>query len=209
VAGGGAATAVAVTLAVMGPGEQSAFAGWSASPTPPGSGQVQTAASVCQARLNQALVDKQGFGSPAVPVLTDTRGPYTVIVFGNGGKTIAFCLAAPGGTSIRLTVGEATLPGSALAPDGVAVDRLSFAVRDGQAYTLAGGRVDSDVTAVTVVLDDGSQVVTTTGGGLFVAWWPGQQGIRSTLATTTAGTQSEPLNLPGPQLRPPPSAKGS
>jgi hypothetical protein len=45
--------------------------------------------------------------------------------------------------------------------------------RDGQAYSFADGRTGSGVSAVTLILDDGTRVTATVQNGWFVAWWPG------------------------------------
>ena len=52
------------TLVLVGGGEQYAFAGWSASPTPPTSGQVSRADTVCQARLAQRRPSAHQQGHP-------------------------------------------------------------------------------------------------------------------------------------------------
>jgi hypothetical protein len=79
----------------------------------------------------------------------------------------------------------------------IAVDRLQAeSADDGQAYTIAEGSVGSGVTAATLVLSDGSDVVTTTGNGLFLAWWPGSAVVTSATLTTAAGMTTQPISLP-------------
>jgi hypothetical protein len=76
----------------------------------------------------------------------------------------------------------------------IAVDRLqSESANDGQGYTIAEGSVGSGVTAATLVLSDGSDVVTTTGNGLFLAWWPGSAVITSATVTSATGTTTQPI----------------
>ena len=65
------------------------------------------------------------------------------------------------------------------------------------AYTLIDGRTEPGVTAVTLVLDNGQDVVATVADGWFVAWWPGSGNVTSAQVTTTAGTTTQPL-LPAP-----------
>jgi hypothetical protein len=65
------------------------------------------------------------------------------------------------------------------------------------AYTLIDGRTEPGVTAVTLVLDNGQDVVATVADGWFVAWWPGSGNVTSAQVTTAAGTATQPL-LPAP-----------
>jgi hypothetical protein len=78
----------------------------------------------------------------------------------------------------------------------IAVDRLRAESANGQAYTIAEGSVGSGVTAATLVLSDGSDVVTTTGNGLFLAWWPGSAVVTSATVTTVTGTTTQPISSP-------------
>ena len=55
------------------------------------------------------------------------------------------------------------------------------------------GEVSSDVSGVTVVLQDGTDVGTTIGGGWFVAWWPNEEAAVSAEVTTPSGTINQPL----------------
>ncbi len=82
----------------------------------------------------------------------------------------------------------------------IAVDRLQADSADGQAYTIAEGSVGSGVTAATLVLSDGSDVVTTTGNGLFLAWWPGSAVVTSATLTTAAGITTQPISVPTPGI---------
>ena len=76
----------------------------------------------------------------------------------------------------------------------IAVDRLQAeSANDGQAYTIAEGSVGTGVTAATLVLSDGSDVVTTTGNGLFLAWWPGSAVVTSATVTTATGTTTQQI----------------
>jgi hypothetical protein len=79
----------------------------------------------------------------------------------------------------------------------IAVNRLQAeSANDGQTYTIAEGSVGSGVTAATLVLSDGSDVVTTTGNGLFLAWWPGSAVVTSATSTTATGTTTQPISSP-------------
>jgi hypothetical protein len=120
-------TGVAATVSalfVVGGGDQYAFAGWSASPTTPGNGQLSTAVAVCRARLAQAEQlapsNKTTDAGSLVPQLSDVRGPYTVTVFGNGARS-ALCISAPGATGLRWI----NASGTPVSADAIAVDQVS------------------------------------------------------------------------------------
>jgi hypothetical protein len=57
------------------------------------------------------------------------------------------------------------------------------------------GRVASGVTGVTLVRDDGQDVVATVADGWLLAWWPGDASAISSQVTTASGTSTEPLQL--------------
>ncbi len=61
-------------------------------------------------------------------------------------------------------------------------------------YTLIDGRVANGVTGVTLVRDDGQDVVATVADGWFVAWWPGAASPATSAQVTKAtGTTTEPF----------------
>ena len=210
------ATGVAATvssLVLIGGGEQSAFAGWSAAPTPPASGQLTAADTVCQAHLAQLPTssNKGADAASLVPELSDVRGPYTVIVFGNGVESGALCIStADGNTALRWLLRSGTPVGTG----AIAVDQVSILARDGQPYTLVEGRSGDGVTGVTLNLGNGSAVTATSGNGVFVAWWPGSQHITSANVSTATGASTQTLDLPGPGIpaspkSAPPAAPGT
>ena len=202
----GAAAVAATLVAVFGGSEPYAFAGWTAAPTAPVAGQLHDAQAVCQARLDQLGSTPKGTPVPPLtPTLADVRGPYTVTVFGDQSNDLALCISAPGAESLRWVIS----PTPAQTPVGIAVDQVSFMVRDGQPYTLVVGRVGPSVTGVTLRLDDAENIKATTGNGLFVAWWPGSQGIQSATVTSVTGSATQPLNLPSPQVSQSPDTKSA
>jgi hypothetical protein len=75
-------------------------------------------------------------------------------------------------------------------------------------YTLVDGRVASGVTGVTLVLDNGQDVVATVADGWLLAWWPSDATATSSQVTNPSGTTSETLvsSTKGP---PAPPAPGS
>jgi hypothetical protein len=103
------ATATSVLLLTVGPGVQGAFADWSPTPTPPSSGQIAVAESVCAAAV-VSLAESGNSANNSSAFITDpgawqaevedVRGPFTLIAYQatNGTATdTASCLT--GGTS--------------------------------------------------------------------------------------------------------------
>jgi hypothetical protein len=210
------ATGLAATvssLILLGGSEQSAFAGWSPSPTPPASGQLTSADAGCQAHLAQ-LPPSSNKGAGAaylVPGLSDVRGPYTITVFGNGTGGGALCITTPDGNSALRWIMQSGVP---VGTGAIAVDQVSVLARDSQPYTLVEGRTGDGVTGVTLALGSGSRVTATIGNGVFVAWWPGSESVTSAIVSTATGVSTQTLNLPGPDTpsspkSPPPSPPGT
>jgi hypothetical protein len=199
-AGAAAATAGVLALTLVEPGTPNAFAGWTAAPTKPGHGQVISATQACSARLRGMRVQpgrktSSLDGAKPRPVLEDTRGPYSVIVYTGGGMRV-FCISGPSFTSIA-GAGATSQPPP---PAGMVMPaRVSFTSRDGHAYTLIAGRTGSGVTRVTLDLTDGRSVQATTENGWFAAWWPGAVGIPAAQVATATGTTAQRLGIIAPQ----------
>jgi hypothetical protein len=194
----GAAAAVS-SFVLVGGSAQSAFAGWSPSPTPPASGQLASADADCQAHLAQLprSSNKSAEVASLVPELSDVRGPYTVTVFVDGTGRVAMCITTPDGNSAVRWIMQSGAPVSAGA---IAVDQVSILASDSEPYTLVEGRTGGGVTGVTLALGNKSDVVATSSDGVFVAWWPGSETITSAIVTTAAGVSIQTLNLPGPGI---------
>ena len=192
-----------VPTAHVGEMAEVAFHGWSASPTTPAIGQVTAADTSCGSSLVQLPpINKGTVGVSLVPELNDVRGPFTVTVFGNGTQNEALCMSAANASSaIRWFATSGTSP----SPGTITVDQVSYGARDGQPYTLVVGRIGTGVTGVTLSLANGDNVTTTSGNGLFVAWWPGSQRITSATVATASGASTQTSNLAGPGN--PPSTK--
>jgi hypothetical protein len=205
--GGGALVASGVTtalLVVAGPGTANAFAAWTAAPTTPAPGQVSSAEATCEAAAATPPPDKAAdLATDATQVsLVDTRGPFTLVLFGKNTSTTLMCVSGPSinssaqtNSQMRAIGGQPVLP----EPGQIAVGRLKAdSANDGQAYTIAEGLVGPGVTAATLVLSDGSDIVTTTGNGLFLAWWPGSAVVTSATVTTATGTTTQPISSSTP-----------
>ncbi len=181
---GVSATAVAAIVAVtLGSDAAPAFAGWSPTPTPPAAGQLAAAEAQCSA----------GLGSP---VLTDTRGPYTVSIYAEQatshlclqGRSLSIASTNTGPAEAKVSAGHVQL-------SGTGVQNSS-----GQALTLVDGRIGAGVTSVTIDRSNGSPVEATVTGGWYLAWWPGTAHATTANLQTTAGkiTQQFRHTPPGP-----------
>jgi hypothetical protein len=167
-------------------------------------------------------------------VLTDVRGPFTVALFQDAGAYAA-CFTSSSFTEVNQIStggGAAAASGSvhvqrgsvAGGTTGVRSGGMSQVSLGGTSsgslqqvmqnhlrtssdgpYTLVDGRTQSGVTGVTLVRDDGQDVVATVADGWFVAWWPGASSATAAEVTTSSGTSTEPLvqrTLPAPPSLP-------
>jgi hypothetical protein len=199
-----AAASVSAVLMVGGSGQapvhlaaksHDVFLRWSASPTTPAIGQLTAADTSCGSSLQLPPISESTIGVSLVPELSDVRGPFTVIVFGNGTQNEALCMStSDASSSVQWIDVSATSP----SPSAIVVDKVSNAALDGQPYTLVVGRTGTGVTGVTLSLANGDNVTTTSGNGLFVAWWPGNQSITSASVATASGASTQTSNLAGP-----------
>jgi hypothetical protein len=177
---------------------QQAFAGWSAAPTTPASGQLQAAETSCQHNPTLASL---------APSVADTRGPFSLLVYAANDTSTVCITGLPFGTGQQglspIFFGGAALPASgAVNSPSVAAgaiepeSQIAAASAGGQAYRVVDGQVGADVTAVSLVLDDGSSIEATTSNGWFAAWWPGNQGAKTANITTATASTTQPLNIP-------------
>jgi hypothetical protein len=178
----GTAGAVAVVISLSA-GASNAFAGWTAKPTPPAPGQLAAARAGCEASQSPIA------GLPLK--LADTRGPFTFSVYADANSS-ATCITGPMFTAVSSNTTSVPIT----VPAGHILLSSSHASnRGGAAYSWADGRAGDGVSAVKLVLDDGSSVQATVANGWFVAWWPGPHGVRSADITTTAGTTTQTFDL--------------
>lgn len=235
-----AGTALALVLGSTAP----AYAGWSPTPTvsttaAPSSAASQSCLNALPSNEDEADGGQLGSGSWQ-SVLTDVRGPFTVALFQNSGAYAA-CFtsasftevtqvsaddsSASNAQSVNGTVRDLNSGGPAGGPSSVSVGGTSSGdlqnvvqthtstTADG-AYTLVDGRAATGVTAVTLLLDDGQNVVATVADGWLIAWWPGDSAATSAQVTTVSGTSTEALQSatkggPGPATPPLPGACAS
>lgn len=213
-AAAGAATA-AILVAFAGAHAQNAFAGWSAIPTRPASGQSATALAECSARLTSSAGDQSGIPSNGwQPLLTDTRGPFTAMILQSDGAT-ASCLTGPsftttlanaaqGSVSVHVmsngsaTAGQPTISVLGLGnpnPGPISQATQEQATVNGQPYTFLQGQAQLGTTALTFTLSDNSQVQATLAAGTLVAWWPGNAHPTAARATSSTGPTTQQLTF--------------
>ncbi len=178
----GTAGAVAVVVSLTA-GASSAFAGWSPTPTPPTPGQLAAARADCQTQSPIA-------GLPLK--LTDTRGPFTFSVYANS-QSSATCIKGPSFTAVSGNTSSAPID---VAAGQILLSSEHMTTTGGDAYSFGDGRAGDGVSAVTLVLADGTDVQATVENGWFVAWWPSTQNVKSAELTTPSGTTTQPANSP-------------
>lgn len=179
--GGLAAAAVAGALAAMlsltgGAGD--AFAGWTAQPTAPSTAQLTAADTYCSNNIPD----------PGLPLqLSDTRGPFTIRVYSNGG-TSDFCTVGP---SFQNASGWSTSPPIAPPSDRLIPLTDHTTASDGHAYGIMIARAGEQVKAANLTLSDGTPVTATVQNGWALAWWPGADHPTTAQLATPTGIQTQ------------------
>ena len=187
--GVGVFAAVAAALVAVLGGDAStstAFASWSAAPTTPTSGQLQSAEAACRQQNPNVGTNE--------PTVADVRGPYSMLVYA-GPSTITDCTADAQGTLMSSQSPSAQTPSPAQNSIKVESWGSAHTGQGGQIASVLAGRAGAGVTAVTLVLADGTNIQTTVGNGWFAAWWPGQQGVQSAKVITPSGAATQQLHL--------------
>jgi hypothetical protein len=116
-ASAGAVAVAASLVGLLGPWSTPAFAGWSAQPTTPSSGQLSAAETAC-ASLATNLADAPGSTAPSAlpPVsLSDVRGPYSLLVYGTLNPDL--CVVGNGYSSLH-EAGQAAIGMSTTVANG-------------------------------------------------------------------------------------------
>jgi hypothetical protein len=211
------AVTVAVVLALAGAGASNAFAGWTATPTAPASGEAASALAACTSRLAGSGGGQSGVPAGGwQPLLTDTRGPFTAMILEAAGAT-ATCLTGPSFTSTEANAAQdsasqhvqSSATASAGTPPVVSIMGLGGSSSGpiseasqsqqssggGQPYTFVQGQVAAGVSGVTLSLSDGNNVQATLADGSFVAWWPGSADTTSAQLASASGTTTQLLTL--------------
>jgi hypothetical protein len=180
---GAAGTAGAVVAVVsLSAGASNAFAGWTPSPTLPSPQQLAAASVDCKAHSPIA-------GLPLK--VTDTRGPFTFSVYASSDSS-AVCISGPSFTSVS---GSMTSASAKVAAGRVTLSTSHLTNRDGQAYSFADGHTGDGVSAVTLILDDGTKVSATVANGWYVAWWPSAHEVKAADITAPGGARTQTFDL--------------
>jgi hypothetical protein len=204
------AASIAGVLIAGGPAASNAFAGWTAAPTQPASGELSDAVAQCKSGPATpppgAATRQVGPGGGALPgtsalqdtanwqlAVSDVRGPFSMLLFTDGDNTSILCVDGP---TFQSRSSEMAAQGT-LTDDAISIDRFSTTVNpQAGAYTFVEGRVGASVTAAVLVLDDGTSIDATIHNGRFLAWWPGAHTVKSTAVTTASATTTQPASLP-------------
>jgi hypothetical protein len=187
----------AVGLAVfLSSGTTGAFAAWTATTTIPPASQLATADSSCRDFYASSLkVLPEVSVPPSLPpvVLTDSRGPFEMLIYGTSASGI--CLW-DSGVILAGDSNGATLPPAN--DQSIGVPGVGFVQNDGSPATYAYGHVGTQVTAVTLILENGVRVEATVQSGLYGAWWPSEAGVSSADVTTSGVVVHQDFGSIGP-----------
>jgi hypothetical protein len=152
-AGLAATTGTVVSVIVLG-GAQPAFAGWTAAPTVVSLDQSTTASQKCQSQIRQSSGGAGTSSADWTPVDTDTRGPYTVIVYQDGSAD-ATCFNGPSFTVIN-SESVANGDGQQAQSNSVSVNKGS----GGSSGSVSGGGVGPSSVSVDTLIGGNSNAVT-------------------------------------------------
>jgi hypothetical protein len=210
-----AGAVAAVSLVGLGTDAPRAFAGWSATPTASRGDQVRMARKACVSRLptSAGIEHAQATASgrhaawpfPYIPaggwrtVLTDTRGPYTVILFvADHGSAELSCFSGRRPTSGGLGGSYGTHTPPPVPAGHVTIvssgSRTTPTDEGSRHFSELVGRTGPGVTGVTLRLRDGARVTASVANGWFLAWWPGPQGGSGIEVTSSTGTTVRPMS---------------
>jgi hypothetical protein len=168
------AAAAVVAMAMLASNATPAFAGWTPTPIRPTPGHVTTASQKC------------GLG---IPVLTETRGPYTAAVYATP-SGIGTCLQ---GQSVSFS-GTVNGPAEAVVAAGQIQTFVSSSTdSSGDGFTVLDGRVGAGVTAVAVERASRIPITATVSGGWYLAWWPESAHATAVQITSTSGMHTAEL----------------
>lgn len=194
------AGAVALALGLVGPGTQGAFAAWSAKPTIAPAGQIATAESSCLravVEITTRTADdghsrRRGLATSTSAwnvVVTDTRGPFTLLGYSATTSTSAdraSCLVGNGISPEVVIDWQLAGKPSPMPAGSINAPTTEWNAPDN--YTVAIGMVGTGVTDLSVNLSNGTTVTTTVSNGYYAAWWPGSASAQSWEVTTSSGT---------------------
>ena len=202
------AAALALTLAVslsglFGTGG-TAYASWTAVPTPHPPAEQERIAQECRDQLSQTAA--QGQNEDGIPsaadlqasdlVVADSRGAWSYVLLGGANGLHATCLVEE---SESRTLGVFPRAKSAAGSYGfmanlpepdpreiIGTGLMAMGAPEGS-YWSTDGYIGTEVAAVSVLTADGTRVEATVTGGRFAAWWPqrGSLDAQNRLAAVT------------------------
>ena len=185
-----AAAVLALVVSVTGVlGGGTAYASWTARPTPLPTGQQAEVAQECREELATGATGTDGAPSAEELlstdlVLADTRGDHSYVVLSGAGGLEATCLIERGvalglfgwSGSMAGSYGFATPP-SPSAGEIVGTGLMAMGGSgEGSAWSTEG-HVGAEVAGVTVLTGSDTAVETTLVGGRFAAWWPDRESV--------------------------------
>lgn len=136
-------------------------------------------------------------------VLSDTRGPYTTLLYEGPEDTAHMrCMFGPSPASrvleANVSGGWGGSPPIQPKPDGVQISSfgVSAAVGEEPASSTVTGLVGQDVSDVTMVLEGGERITATVANGWFLAWWPSGVPATAEEVTTSSGTATRQIYNP-------------
>jgi hypothetical protein len=172
---------LAAALSLAG-GASNAFAGWTPQPTAPTAAQLAAAEAYCAANM----------GFSGLPLkLTDTRGPFTFMVYSDDSSN-DFCTVGP---SFRNASGWRSSPPVTVPAGSLYLWAEHTTTDTGQPYGFMIARAGDGVSAATLTLEDGTAVTATVQNGWAVAWWPGTHQLTSAQLATPLGTKTQTFPL--------------
>ncbi len=125
-AGAGSTAAIVLSVVGLGTSASNAFAGWTRTPTPAPGAQAAQAQVTCNAAMNTRVAGGPTL-PPLQPVLTDTRGPFTVVIL-VGTDATSTCITGPGFTSMSGSAGPGV---TNVTPGRIKLSSEHFTTRDG------------------------------------------------------------------------------
>lgn len=175
---------LAIGVSVLAPG-QSAYAGWSATPTPVGGERAETATQECADMLD---AHPPGEEAPTAPTwstgLVEQRGRWlTTIVRGDDG-TVGMCMHTLPSTGSA--TGSRSLPATPAAGSVTVLDDIGvfdvvssnpmvangwFGEPEMEGHHIISGVADDAVTSI-VLHTEAGEVTASLVDGLWAAWWP-------------------------------------
>jgi hypothetical protein len=161
-------------------GSGTAYASWTATPSPVAARDLEAVTQACRAQLVGYTRDgRLRFDAASIPVaLAERRGDFVAVLFHQDNpETSASCVATnrPGSTDVdNLDTGVGSTSGPAMtAPAGRITQGAISQFGDQPPASITDGAVGANVVGVTIHAGD-RVVMATVKNGRYAAWWPGK-----------------------------------